>query len=51
MNDQEFLAWHAGFLAAYENDSQEDNPYIEGSSLSHAWDEGFECFQMRMKGI
>ena len=50
MNDQEFLAWHAGFLASYENDSQESNPYKEGTSNFHIWDDGFECCEMRMKG-
>jgi hypothetical protein len=50
-NDQEQEIWDAGFLAASENDSQESNPYREGTSNSHIWDDGFECFQMRMRGI
>jgi hypothetical protein len=50
MNDQEQKAWESGFLASSENDSQESNPFIEGSSLFHAWDEGFDCCEMRMKG-
>ena len=49
-NKQEQEIWDAGFLASLENDSQESNPYKEGTSNFHIWDDGFECCEMRMKG-
>ena len=49
-NEQEQQIWDAGFLASLENDSQESNPYKEGTSNYHIWDDGFECCEMRMKG-
>ena len=50
MNDQEHAAWADGFQASYENDSQDSNPYREGTSLAEAWDSGYECCEMRIKG-
>ena len=47
-NIQEQKTWDEGFQARLEGDSENSNPYREGTSLASIWLDGWECCQMRM---